>query len=93
LNSLNLHKCTIAKGGIRKNNKAPYLVRGFTLFSKVRYNNQDCFVFGRRASGNFDIRKLDGIVVSRGKHVRYLRLLQHGKTLLTERKNMVPLYI
>jgi len=92
-NNRQLHKCTITKGGIRKNNKAPYLVRGFTLFSKVRYNNQDCFVFGRRTSGNFDIRKLDSTVVSRGKHVKYLRLLQQGKTLLTERKNMVPLYI
>ena len=32
-----LHKATILKGGIRKNNQAPQDVKGFRLFDTVRY--------------------------------------------------------
>ena len=55
---------TIGKGGRRKNNQAPYIVKGYRLFDKVEYNGVECFVFGRRLSGSFDIRLLDGTKVS-----------------------------
>ena len=55
---------TIGKGGYRKNNQAPYIVKGYRLFDKVEYNGVECFVFGRRLSGSFDIRLLDGTKVS-----------------------------
>ena len=85
-----LHKCTIGKGGIRKNNIASKEVFGFQLFDKVKYNNTECFIFGRRISGYFDIRTLDGIKVS--PCVRYigLKLLEKRKTILTERRNKDP---
>jgi hypothetical protein len=53
-----IHKNTINKGGLRKLNQLPFIVLGFRLFDKVRYNDQECFVFGRRASGSFEIRLL-----------------------------------
>ena len=34
-----------------KLNQAPYLVKGFRLFDKVKYKGQECFIFGRRSSG------------------------------------------
>lgn len=40
-----IHKCKILKGGVKKRNQAPYLVKGFRLFDKVRFKGQECFIF------------------------------------------------
>lgn len=48
-----LHKATILKGGIRKNNQALKYVKGFRLYDKVLYQGTECFVWGRRTSGSF----------------------------------------
>ena len=81
-----IHKAKILKGGIRKSNQAPYLVKGFRLFDKVKYKGQECFIFGRRSSGYFDIRKLDGIVIHRSANCKYLTLIRKSNTLLWERR-------
>lgn len=81
-----IHKNTILKGGIRKRNQADYLVKGFRLYDKVKYKDLECFIFGRRSSGSFDIRKLDGTKVSAGISFKRLKLLETRKTFLTERR-------
>lgn len=87
-NNRQLHKATILKGGIRKSNQAPKYVKGYQLFDKVKYDNRTYYVFGRRDSGYFDIRKLNGEKVNKGSlsHKR-IKLLEQRKTLLTERRN------
>lgn len=55
-----IHKMKILKGGKKKNNQAPFEVFGFRLFDKVLYNNEIFFVYGRRKSGNFNIRDFNG---------------------------------
>lgn len=84
-----LHKMTILKGGYRKENQAPKYVKGFQLFDKVRFNGKECFIFGRRSSGSFDIRLLDGTKVNAGVSSKKLLLLEKRKTLLTERRTTV----
>ena len=37
-----IHKCNFIKGGKKKSNQAPYIVKEFRLFDKVKYNNQEC---------------------------------------------------
>ena len=87
-----IHKNTILKGGIRKRNQASYEVKGFRLFDKVRYDNMEYFIFGRRASGFFDIRTLDGRKINKGSiSYRKLTLLEAGKHYLTERRIGSPL--
>ena len=81
-----LHKTTILKGGYRKANQAPKYVKGFRLFDGVRYMGVDCFVFGRRASGKFDIRRLDGTRISAGVSYKRLKPLTKSTTTLTERR-------
>ncbi|WP_330112541.1 RNA-guided endonuclease IscB (plasmid) [Cetobacterium somerae] len=83
-NNRQIHKMTINKGGTRKVNQSPYLVKGFRLFDKVRYRNIDCFIFGRRSSGSFDIRKLNGEKNSAGISFKKLKLLDSRKTIITE---------
>jgi RRXRR protein/HNH endonuclease len=64
-NNRQIHKATIRKGGNRQRNTAPKYVHGFRLFDCVRFQGQVCFVFGRRSSGYFDLRTLDGTKSSR----------------------------
>ena len=84
-----IHKANILKGGKKKLNQAPYLVKGFRLFDKVKYKGEECFIFGRRSSGYFDLRKLDGTVIHRSASYKDLKLLSKRKTLLWERREGV----
>lgn len=89
-NNRQIHKAKILKGGIRKNNQAPFVVKGFRLFDRVLYNNKPYYIFGRRSSGIFDIRTLDGEKVNKGNiNCKYLRLINFRKTWLIERRSVV----
>lgn len=81
-----LHKANTLKGGIRKANKAHRYVHGFQLFDKVKCHGQDCFVFGRRNSGYFDLRRLDGTKVHASANCKQLKLLERTRTMLCERR-------
>lgn len=80
-------KAKILSGGRRKANKLPYLVKGFRLFDKVRYGEQECFVFGRRATGYFDLRTLDGTRVHASAGHKTLRFLETRKGYITQMFN------
>ena len=83
-----IHKANILKGGRKKLNQAPFLVRGFRLFDLVSYEGIPYYVFGRRVSGYFDIRKLDGTKANNGSvSYKKLKLINTQKTILTERRN------
>ena len=79
-----IHKLTILKGGVRKRHQAPYLVHGFRLFDKVLCKGEGGFIFGRRSSGAFDVRHLDGAKISAGISYKKLLLLEKRKMFLTE---------
>lgn len=82
-----IHKANFLKSGIKKLNQAPYIVKDFRLFDKVRYQDEDCFIFGRRSSGYFDIRKLDGTVIHRSASYKKLELLEARKSYLKEERS------
>lgn len=84
-----IHKMTIGKGDYRKLNQAPFIVKGFRLFDKVKYKNIECFVFGRRTSGQFDIRLLDGTRISASISFKKLSLVSCRKNILIERKGAI----
>ena len=82
-----IHKCTINKGSKRKLNQAPFLVNGFRLFDKVMYQNKEYFIFGRRRSGFFDVRDLQGNKLNKGSiSYKKLKLLEKSKHYLIERR-------
>lgn len=86
-----IHKSNILKGGIKKRNQAPYIVKGYRLFDKVKYNNKEYFIFGRRVNGFFDIRNLQGEKVNKGSiSYKKLKLLETRKKYLTERRTAIP---
>lgn len=82
-----LHKANILRGGIRKRNQAGYIVKGFRLFNRVEYQSNEYFIFGRRTSGFFDIRTLDGQKVNKGSiSFKKLKLIETSKNYLIERR-------
>lgn len=87
-----IHKANFLKGGRKKLNQAPFLVKGFRLFDLVEYQKELYYIFGRRSSGSFDIRKLDGTKVNKGSiNCKYLRLVDKRKSILTEKRMQVNL--
>ena len=82
-----IHKANFLKGGRKKLNQAPFLVKGFRLFDLVEYQKELYYIFGRRSSGSFDIRRLDGTKVNKGSiNCKYLRLVDKRKSILTEKR-------
>ena len=82
-----IHKAKILKWNVKKLNQAKYEVLGFRLFDKVSYNNKEYFIFGRRNSGYFDIRTLEGEKVNKGSiSCKLLKLVQTRKNILIERR-------
>jgi protein-tyrosine phosphatase len=56
-------------------------------FDKVRYQGKDYFIFGRRKSGYFDIRDLNGEKINKGSiSYKKLRLVETRRSYLTERR-------
>ena len=82
-----IHKLTINKDGYRKRNQAPYEVKGFRLFDKVEFKEEECFIFGRRSTGSMDVRKLDGTKVSPCAGYKKIKLLERAKGYLVERRS------
>ena len=77
-----LHKATILKGGVRKTNQAEKYICGFRLYDKVLYNGIECFVWGRRTSGSFLLRQLNGEKVKDGVSYKHLKLLERSQSYL-----------
>ena len=75
-------KASILKSGIRKRNQASKYVFGFRLYDKVLYQGKECFVWGRRTSGSFLLRTIDGIKVKDGVSCRNLTLLERSSNYL-----------
>ena len=77
-----LHKATIAKGGVRKKNQAARYVKGYRLYDKVAYRGQECFIWGRRTSGYFMLKQLDGTKVHNSASYKELKLLERSSNYL-----------
>ena len=77
-----IHKMSILKNGIRKLNQLPKYVKNFKLFDKVLYNNTICFIWGRRSSGSFLLKNIDGTKVKDGVGYKYLKLLERSSNYI-----------
>lgn len=67
-------------------NTAPRLVKGFQRFDKVLFEDKEAFIFGRRTTGYFDLRLLDGTSIHKSAKAVGLKLLERASTLLFEKR-------
>ena len=79
------HKANFSKKGIRERSQTPYVVEGYRLWDKVLYKGQECFISGRRTSGSFALKRLDGTSISESVTFKKLRLLEPATNYLIER--------
>lgn len=75
----------ILKGNKKRLKQAPYIVKGYRLNDKVLYDNQICFISGRRTSGYFAIKDIFGKTLSSSVSYKKLRLLETAKHYTLER--------
>lgn len=82
-----IHKFNTLRKGVRKLNQSEYLVKGYRLFDKVRYQGKEYFVFGRRKTGFFDIRTLYGEKINNGSlSIKKIAFVDTRKNYITERR-------
>lgn len=83
-----IHKANLLKGGLKRNKQADYLVKGFRLFDKVKYNNKEYFIFGRRQKGSFSIKDLFGQKPNKSGSAipKRIKFLETKHNILTERE-------
>ena len=77
-----LHKAIPKKGGRRQRNQGPKYVQGFRRFDKVLYRGQECFIWGLRTSGYFQLKLLDGTKAHESAKASELILLEHSSGYL-----------
>ncbi|MEG1925307.1 MAG: RNA-guided endonuclease IscB [Ruthenibacterium sp.] len=79
-----LYRAKTLKGGVRKRNQAPYLVKGFRLWDKVLFQDKECFITGRRATGYFALKTLDGAIIHNSASYKKLRFLEPAQKYIIE---------
>lgn len=84
-----IHKFNTLRKGVRKLNQSEYLVKGYRIFDKVRYQGKEYFVFGRRKTGFFDIRTLSGEKANNGSlSIKKIAFVDTRKNYITERRTV-----
>ena len=89
-NNRQLHKSSILKGGIRKNNQAPREVHGYRLMDSVEYAGRHCFVNGRRQSGYFSLSDISGKTLAGSVSYKQLNLINHNNSNVMEGAALLP---
>ena len=89
-NNRQLHKSSILKGGIRKNNQAPREVHGYRLMDSVEYAGRHCFVNGRRQSGYFSLSDISGKTLAGSASYKQLNLINHNNSNVMEGAALLP---
>ncbi len=67
-------------------NTSDRFIKGFQRFDKVLFKGMECFIFGRRRSGYFALRGLNGTKIHSSAKAEELLLLERFGTLLVERR-------
>ncbi len=67
-------------------NTASRFISDFQKFDKVLFNGIECFIFGKRKTSYFDLRKLNNLKIHASAKAADCILLETVKTFLTERR-------
>ena len=87
-----IHKSKILKGGKLKKNQANYKVFGYRLNDVVRYQGNRYYIGGRRSSGYFNIRSLEGDEKLNISYKKLEFLYEPRRIFMyTERRNITPI--
>ena len=74
-----IHKSNILKGGRKKLNQAPFKIKGFRLFDKVKFKGIECFITGRRNTGYFKLVDIQGNIIHNSACYKDLTYIESKK--------------
>ena len=74
-----IHKSNILKGGRKKLNQAPFKIKGFRLFDKVKFKGIECFITGRRSTGYFKLVDIEGNIIHNSTCYKNLTYIESKK--------------
>src|SRR5574344_2139305 len=80
-----IHKDTILKGNKLKKNQSEHLVFGFARFDRVKYDGKECFVYARRTKGYFDLRDIDGTIITHSVTKNKIKLIRHENSIIIKK--------
>lgn len=64
--------------------------QGYRLFDEGTYKSSEYFVFGRRSTGFFDVRTIDGAKINKGSiSVKKLKFIGTQTNYLIERRKAI----
>lgn len=89
-----VRKCNrkLFKGNRSQNrNTAPRFINGFQRYDKVLWNKKEYFIVGRRATGYFALKTLDGSESYPSVKSADCRLLESARTFLIEKRQSSPI--
>ena len=81
-----LHKANPGKNSLRQRTQSAKIIKGFKLFDKVRFEQIECFIWGKRTSGHFALRLIDRTLISASKSCKQLQLLERNNSYIIQRQ-------
>jgi len=84
-----LYKANIQKGVKLKRNTVKE-VKGFWRWDKVGYKKKECFIFGLRSSGYFNLKTIDGNKVSDSVNSKKLTFIERARGRIEEVRRAIP---
>lgn len=79
-----IYKDKTKKGGLRALNQSAYKIKGYRLFDKIKYNNQTCFITGKRKDSGFFIRNVEYKVIHTNVSTKYFKFIDERKPFLID---------
>ena len=77
-----LHKASILKGGIRKNNQGSKEIFGFRRMDTIKFNGQIYYIKGRRVRGSFSLTDILGNEITNSVTYKKLQLIAHNNNYI-----------
>ena len=77
-----LHEMLPKKGGVRPPVILPKFIYGYQISDKVLCNDKVGFISGRRQSGSFAVKDINGDFISRGITYKKLKLIEQRTSLM-----------
>ena len=87
-----LYKANLLKNGRKKRNTIKE-VKGYRRFDKVLYKKRECFIFGLRSSGYFDLRDIKGNKIGASVNSKNLMFLECARGVIQEVKRAIPPHV
>ena len=75
-------KSNLLSGGRWKRNQSAREINGFRLFDTVLYNGYSAYVHGRRTSGYFEVKNIEGETLSKSANSKKLVLVRHNNAYM-----------